>query len=309
MFISRKSIAALAVLVSCTSAKPTAQEVRRDCGKAVHIAALESASINESSGLAASRRHAGVFWTHNDSGSGPLIYAFDRSGEHRGVWRVTGANAIDWEDMAIGPGPSRDSDYLYLGDIGDNRKLRDEIVVYRVAEPTILSAGRESTGNAALPTPRADVLRLQYPDGKHDAETLLVHPETADLYVITKSRGVPARVYKLGTPQWNGGVTTLAYAGDVQFPNELVGFITGGDISPDGRSVVLSDYLSACEFSLPPKEGSFDHLWKQSCRTIDIGDYRGIRKQGEAISYRHDGRAVLATSEGVPAPLIEVECE
>lgn len=309
MFVIRKGIAALAVFVSCTSANQNVREAHRACGNAVHIATLESASVNESSGLAASRRQNGVFWTHNDSGSGPFIYAFARSGEHRGVWRITGANAIDWEDMAIGPGPLREVDYLYLGDIGDNRKSRDEIVVYRVAEPAVIAAARDSTVETALPTARADVLRLRYPDGKHDAETLLVHPVTADLYVITKSRGVPARIYKSAAHRWSGDVSALAYIGEVRFPNAFVGFITGGDISPDGRSVVLSDYLSACEFTLPAKGGSFDDVWHQPCRTIEIGDYRGVRKQGEAICYGPDGRALFATSEAVPAPLIEVVCE
>src|SRR5262249_9269918 len=74
----------------------------------VHLCNLENQSIRESSGIAASRRNAGVFWTHNDSGDGPFIYAFDRQGKHRGVWRVAGAGAVDWEDMAIGPGPAQD---------------------------------------------------------------------------------------------------------------------------------------------------------------------------------------------------------
>src|SRR5215510_12090696 len=104
-------------------------------GAPVHLVNLENQSIKESSGIAASRRNAGIFWTHNDSGDGPFVYAFDRQGKHRGVWQVTGANAIDWEDMAIGPGPRRGRSYLYLGDIGDNSKKRDQITVYRVAEP------------------------------------------------------------------------------------------------------------------------------------------------------------------------------
>src|SRR5215813_6353086 len=103
----------------------------------VHLANLENQSIKESSGIAASRRNTGVFWTHNDSGDGPFIFAFDRQGKHRGVWRVIGAKAVDWEDMAIGPGSRRGRSYLYLGDIGDNSKKRDQITVYRVAEPQV----------------------------------------------------------------------------------------------------------------------------------------------------------------------------
>jgi hypothetical protein len=276
-------------------------------GAPVHLVNLENQSIKESSGIAASRRNAGIFWTHNDSGDGPFIYAFDRQGKHRGVWRVTGAKAVDWEDMAIGPGPRRGRSYLYLGDIGDNSKKRGQITVYRVAEPQVNPKGSSSTAQNPLDTEAADVIRLKYPDGKYDAETLLIHPFTGDLYVITKVMGAPARVYKLRAPAPKSGVSTLSYVGELRFPNQFLGFITGGDISPDGRRVVICDYLGACELILPGKRGiAFDEIWKQSPLPVDIGGFPGVRRQGEAICYRADGLAILATSEGLPCPLIEV---
>ena len=276
-------------------------------GAPVHLVNLENQSIKESSGIAASRRNADIFWTHNDSGDGPFIYAFDRQGKHRGVWRVVGASAVDWEDMAIGPGPRRGQSYLYLGDIGDNSKKRDQITVYRVPEPRITSKDSSSTVKTPRETQAADVIRLKYPDGKYDAETLLIHPLTGDLYIGAKVRGAPARVYKLKAPAPKSGVSTLSFVGELRFPNQLLGFITGGAISPDGRRVIISDYLGACELILPGKRGiAFDEIWKQSPLPVDIGGFPGVRRQGEAICYRADGLAVLATSEGLPCPLIEV---
>jgi hypothetical protein len=76
-------------------------------GTPTRLANLKNPSVNESSGLVASRSMPGVYWTHNDSGDGPFIYAFDAAGESRGVFRVSGAQARDWEDMSIGPGPRR----------------------------------------------------------------------------------------------------------------------------------------------------------------------------------------------------------
>src|SRR5687767_5426116 len=89
--------------------------------KPVLLAHLEDRSIDESSGLIASRRNPDLYWTHNDSGDLPLIFAFDRTGRSRGVWSVSGAYAYDWEDIAYGPGPEPDRHYLYIGDIGDNK--------------------------------------------------------------------------------------------------------------------------------------------------------------------------------------------
>lgn len=276
-------------------------------GAPVHLVNLENKAIKESSGIAASQRNTNIFWTHNDSGDGPFIYAFDRHGKHRGVWRVAGARAVDWEDMAIGPGRGRGQSYLYIGDIGDNAGKRDQITVYRVAEPRITPKDSSSTVRNPRATDAADVIRLKYPDGRRDAETLLIHPLTGDLYIITKARGAAARVYKLRAPAPKSGVSTLSYVGEFRFPNQFLGFITGGDISPDGRRVIFSDYFGACELILPANRGrAFDEIWKQSPAPVNIGGFPGVRRQGEAICYRADGLALLATSEGLPCPLIEV---
>lgn len=209
--------------------------------------------------------------------------------------------------MTIGTGPRRSRSYLYIGDIGDNSKKRAQITVYRVAEPQITPKDTSSTVRNPREMEAADVIRLKYPDGKYDAETLLIHPITGDLYVITKVRGAAARVYKLKAPAPKPGVSSLSFVGELRCPNPFLGFVTGGDISPDGRRVIISDYLGVCELILPGKRGTtFDEIWKQSSQPVNVGGFPGVRRQGEAICYRADGLALLATSEGLPCPLIEV---
>ena len=123
------------------------------------IAIIKDQSITESSGLVASRTNPGAYWTHNDSGDGPFIYAFDTRGDSHGVFRVTGAQARDWEDIAIGPGPQSNRSYLYIGDIGDNDELRSEVVVYRVLEPAFTAADRKSTKTRPETTAPAEAIR------------------------------------------------------------------------------------------------------------------------------------------------------
>src|SRR5687768_1645695 len=113
-------------------------------GRPTRIGFLEDRAINESSGIVSSRTSPGMYWTHNDSGDGPFIYAFDDRGQSKGVWRVTGATAYDWEDIAAGPGPSSGINYLYIGDIGDNGEKRSQIIIYRVPEPFIAVADASS---------------------------------------------------------------------------------------------------------------------------------------------------------------------
>ena len=270
-------------------------------GQPVRLAELEDRAVAESSGLVASRHNTNIFWTHNDSGDTPTLYAFDRKGKSKGRWRVTNAQAVDWEDIAAGPGERPGKSYLYIGDIGDNGKKRDYVTVYRVAEPDI-SSDDSPPGNA-LTTEPAETIRLKYPDGRHDAETLMVHPLTGDLYIITKDFTSSTGVYKLKAPFSNASINTLSRIAEISVPNLIGGLITGGDIAPDGTKVVLCDYLSGYEINLPgDAKGDFDRIWKEPMAEVELGP----RKQGEAVCYSLDGNSILATSEKRPTPLIEV---
>lgn len=272
-------------------------------GTPVKIADLKNSAIDESSGLAASRSNPGIYWTHNDSGDGPLVYAFDATGGSRGVFRLAGAQARDWEDMAIGPGPQRGQSYLYLGDVGDNDKARSEITVYRVPEPKLTAADKTSTKSNPRTTSPAEAIRLRYPDGKFDAETLLVHPTTGNLYIVTKVMLKNAVVYEAPAPLVPGPTITMKRIGEIRVPSIVGGALTGGSISPDGRRLALCDYLQAYEIVLPASSRNFNDVWKQTVTAFNVGK----RQQGESITYRSDGKALLLTSEGKNPPLIQVE--
>jgi hypothetical protein len=270
-------------------------------GPPTTIATIKEKAITESSGLAASRTTPGAYWTHNDSGDGPFIYAFDTRGDSLGIFRVTGAQAVDWEDMAAGPGPQAGKSYLYLGDIGDNNEARDEVVVYRVLEPSLTAATRKLTKARPGSTEPAEAIRLKYPDGKHDAEALLVHPTTGNIYIVNKVPIANPVVYEATAP-FNGKVTTMKRLGEIHVPSIFGGVVTGGSISPDGRRVALCDYFQGYEIVLPASSRDFDDIWRQRMTGFDLGK----RKQGESITYRLDGKAFLATSEGKQSPLIQV---
>ena len=268
---------------------------------AVELARLQDPAITESSGIVASRANPGIYWTHNDSGDGPFIYAFDRTGKSRGVWRVTGASARDWEDIAAGPGSDPHGTYLYVGDIGDNEGKRATIDIYRFIEPAIATEDSHATKYKPRSTEPAEVIHLHYPDGRHDAETLLVHPVSGDLYVITKEFLGKAGVYKAKAPLISAATVNMVYLGPLNLPTLLGGLVTGGDVSPDGRRVALCDYMQGYELVLAAGK-SFDEIWKQPLKVLALG----TRKQGEAIGYRLDGKALLTTSEGAHSPLIEI---
>jgi hypothetical protein len=89
--------------------------------------------------------------------------------------------------------------------------------------------------------------------------------------------------------------------GDVSMPSMMKGFLTGGDISPDGWRVIFCDYFAAFEFTLAG--GNFDDIWKTKPSVVNLGQ----RQQGESVCYSKDGKAIYATSEKTPTPLIEVK--
>lgn len=268
----------------------------------VELPHSQDPAINEASGIAASRRNPGIVWVHNDSGAPPLFYGVDRQGNTAAVYRVGGAKAVDWEDIAYGPGPDGRGGFLYVGDIGDNNRSRRNCAVYRVPEPRIGS--RPGTRGAPQATDTPTVRRaFRYPDGRHNAEALLVHPKTGVVYIVTKEENGVAGVYRF--PPERGRETTpapvtLIKVGTVRIAGENHPFpnlVTGGDIAPDGRKVVLCTYVAAYELTLPARAGSFDAIW--GARPVRIA--LPTLPQCEAVCYTPDGKSLLVTSETTPA--------
>lgn len=273
-------------------------------GEPVVAGYIGSRLVNESSGLAESHCQQDVLWTHNDSGGGPFIYAIDPKGKLLGIWRVSGAQNVDWEDIAS----TRENGtcFLYIGDIGNNAENRETLAIYRVPEPAVLSAPRVERKQDALKTDSAEEIKFRYPEGRYNAETLMVHPVSLDIYVITKRRASAAGVYKISQGQRSRSgkrdVITAESVSKVRVPAIFGGFITGGDISPDGKRVVLCDYVSAYELTLDKKEAGFDSIWRNEPDIIETGP----RMQGEAVTYSGDGTSILLTSEKIPTPLINI---
>lgn len=267
------------------------------------LANLSDKRINESSGLAASRLNPDVLWTHNDSGGGPYLFAIDRKGRTLARYTVSNATNVDWEDMALGPG-TNGKPALYIGDIGDNASARKDTAVYRLPEPSV-PKGKTMQEFKTAP---AEKLPFRYPDGSHNAETLMVHPKTGDIVIVTKAANGQSGVYVFPMPLQPDQTVTLKKVASLTFTSQFGGRIgegerstTGGDIAPDGRRLVIRTYLAAYEWSIAPGR-SFGEVFKATPRQT----FLPLTRQGEAICYRPDGKAWLVTSETTPAPLYEI---
>jgi hypothetical protein len=242
---------------------------------------LVSDAVIESSGVAASRDRLGVFYTHNDSGDRARFFRFDKTGRVTGEFSLKGAKAVDWEDMASAQ--IKGKSWLYLADCGDNNVKRDSITIYRVAEP--------SGPGVELKT--FDTYTLTYPDKKRNCEAAMVDPKTGDIWFVTKA-GDEAVAYRLSAPKESGKYELEKIASLKVNTSGLGGnLVTGGDISGDGKHLVIRTYTGALEYDVPTK---FEDWVKGTPRAIKTA----AEQQGEAIAYSRDGTTLITTSEGKP---------
>jgi hypothetical protein len=202
--------------VACgsVSSNVSSQTQAQQCMPAGSLVRLQG--VSEASGAAASQRHPGIIWTHNDSGE-PVVFAFDTRGGSKGRVTITGATVTDWEDVAVAPCPQ--GSCLYIADIGDNNRARRQITIYRVAEPAL----------DAQATSPAEAITLTYPDGARDAEALFI--ARGELFIVSKTNPQTTALYRAALTARTGtltAVTRLPLAG-----------VTGGSISPDGEWVAL----------------------------------------------------------------------
>lgn len=264
---------------------------------------LGDPELVELSGLVASRAHPGVFWAHNDSGDGPRVFAFDDTGAPIGRFTLTGAQARDWEDLAIGPCTATSADTcLFVGDVGDNLRIRGDYAVYRFKEPSVMKgqmAGEQTVAYERFP--------YEYPNGaKNNAETLLVHPKTGDVYVLTKpAGGTNAVAYRFPQPMTPGVTATLIEVSQVSVPTSADNALTGGEISPCGDAVLLRMYNRLVRLDLMTG-APFDTIFGMSPQTVPVA----TEQQGEAVAWAPNGRAYFTASEkvGVDPTLNRAEC-
>ena len=258
------------------------------------LADLANRKINESSGLACSTLDEGVFWTHNDSGDAPVVYAFAADGRHLASLRVDGAAARDWEDMASFKIGKRG--FLLLADVGDNGRNRKTCTLYIVKEPKLpRTTTRPAPGKPVARRAKASVkITFAYEDGPRDCEAVAVDANSRKIYLATKETPLTAKIYELPLPAKSPRKVLKAKA-VAKLP---IMFATAMDISPDGRRAVVVNYGTAYQYARGPKQA-----WAQAFSQVPLAIKTPSRRQGETICYAPDSKTLYLTSEKLPTPL------
>lgn len=264
------------------------------------VSDLNDPRIDESSGLAMSSFQADLFWTHNDSGDEARLYVFDTTGQV--LTDVTlPVTHIDWEDLAIGPCEPGQTEIpcVYVADIGDNERARSHVTIYRFPEPDLACHPDELFIDAV------DTLHFRYPEGPRDAEALLVHPFTAQIWVVEKTGAIEASIFEIPANFESSEIIDAAPVASLPTagPFNLARTITAGDIAPDGSEFTLRSYLQLYTFCVPdgsPFEAAFQVPPRVQTPVPAL-------IQSEALTYDRLTSHLWLTSERLPAPLIQMK--
>ncbi len=267
----------LLALSGCS--KVTVQNPTNDFEKAAPLTLLKEKRLSEISGIAASVTNPGLFWVHNDSGGEPEVYLINKSLEIVLTCRLEGIENRDWEDITIGPGPEPGKHYLYVGEIGDNEARFQYKMIYRFEEPVL---GEE----AEIKVSSFDTIVFSLEDRRKDTETLLIDPATNALYIFSK-REEPVWIYELENP---------AQTADTLIAKKLFSLpltqLVGGDVSPDGKSILLKNYEHiyywSSDTAKPIKE-----ILKSEFSEVPYE----LEPQGEALTWARDQSGFYTLSE------------
>ncbi len=180
-------------------------------------------NLNETSGLIAKTNNS--FWTHNDSGDGPILYKIDSNGNQIDSVYLNGITAVDFEDIA-----QDNLGNYYVGDFGNNNHNRTNLVVYKLPNLDTI------TGNNV--TPEAIYFnypdQLTFPDTNQDKDCEALFHHNGNLYILTKNWGISgySKLYQI--PDSAGTYPALL------LDSVMTPLVTGADIHSSGKLAILS---------------------------------------------------------------------
>jgi hypothetical protein len=262
-------------------------------GSAVALGNLNTFDVWEASGLIASRQNPGVLWSHNDSGYPGTVFAFFTNGTLLARWTVPGVFSGDFEDIAVGPGPSPSYQYIYLGDIGDNFLARTSIRILRFPEPGVDHFHSDAPPQGYVP--RWEEITLSYPagDGPYNCEGMFVDPWTGDLFLFTKL-DTTSRVFRATRSQFDSGEpVTLQFALEIPFRR-----VSAADISPDGSMILVRRGAAVSLWTRAPGQ-SVEGALAGSSTSLGIA----TEPNGESIAFAANNDGFYTLSEGYQEPI------
>jgi hypothetical protein len=136
------------------------------------------------------------------------------------------------------------------------------------------------------------VLRFTYPDGAHNAETLMVDPVSGDILILTKDTNGMSTLFRapnataVDTPTVLEKVTTV----QVGMSGTMAAQAGGGDISPSGDRLIVRAYTTTLLWA---RASTWAATFMVAPKTLASP----TEPQAEGISFAADGRSWISTGE------------
>ena len=262
---------------------------------AVSSTLVPAGTLHEISGLEASRINPGVLWAHDDGGRINQVIAIAKTGKVVQQYQVGSIVNGDWEDIAIGPGPEKGRDYIYLADIGNNNLNYSAFSLIRFPEPIT-----PPTPGALIVIKNIEIFAFKYPKQTHDAETLLIDPVDGRPYILTKEAKPSTTAYLYGYPMPLDGRNIKTMKLERTFTHSAPRF-SGGDVSSDGRWVVVRNKNVVYTYLRGVPTSGFAAAFVNLVCAFD-GSGQG---NAEAITISPNGTRLYCASEAIKSTIYE----
>jgi len=252
-----------------------------------------SEKVNEQSGIV---WYQNLFWINNDSDCDASLLAYNCKGVVEKEVAITNAKNIDWEELAD------DSDYIYIGDFGNNFGNRKDLRVLRLSRKKLEECKSSQTEIEAIGIEWADQSDFSRRKHKHnfDCEAFFAYGDS--LFFFTKNwANLKTKIYS--SPKSLGNYSLRPKAEfDVNF------LVTGADISSDGKLVALIGYKDFCTYLMLFFNFEGTHFFRGKSLRIDLSPLGSAQTEG--IVFGQNDSLYISTEETkIPQALYKVEWE
>ena len=209
----------------------------------------------------------GFLWTINDDTDTRLYFFNAATGEIAGDYILPGVVNRDWEEI------SQDEDFIYIGDVGNNRGNRTDLHILRIEKLSLKSGD-----------PSIDTIWFNFSDQQDFAPDGAMHTEfDCEAFVVTRDS-----IY-LFTKQWISGLTTQyalqkipgSYTAQKRNSFDVRGQVTGATLLENESVLVLCGYTGLMQpflflFYDYPEDDFFAGTQKQVNISIPFHQVEGV---------------------------------
>ncbi len=274
------------------SEKPKVEPLLKSLGR------NSNSEILESSGLGISTFVQDAIWTINDSGQSNELFLLQTDGNLLARFELPDAKNVDWEAMSQFTIDGHS--YLLVADVGDNLKNRKDYQLHLFREPDCSKVILPPTELPIKRKVNSTTIGFNYEDGPKNCEAICVDVIAKEIWLVEKvyydaSQKKPPGIYTLPLSlEANATPQVAKRIGDFAPRN-----VTGMAFSPDGKRLLIRNYLNAHLYSRTEKE-TWRHVVKKRTPTEVV---LPIQRQGEAVCFTPDSSAALLTSEFKRQPI------